>query len=145
MKLDLIMDHFRDPERSLLYLDGEDGMVPSGNKRRVMDEPKFLGRVFEGRFNETGNVNVQLILQKEDLKFLFELGKKAKEALKNGEEMPEGTGEYNGEYQIKLEIKQPRDKGKKPYMKLNTYKPGSGGGGKSQKVERMEEEDDMPF
>lgn len=140
-----IMDYFRDPIGGSLYLNKEGGMVPSGKTKKIMSNLQFFGRVFEGHFNEKGNTHVKLILQRDDIAKLVKLAKEAKEAVESGGEFPDGVGEYDGEWQIKLELKQPRDKNKKPYCTLDTYK----GGGSEKKKEAVkafpEEEDDLPF
>lgn len=116
------------------------------SKMSNQNDPVFIGRIFKGRFHDAESIHARMILTADDMKTLVNLAKAAKIAMDNAEDMPEGTGVYNGNWQIKLEIKQPRDKSKNPYCTLNTWKPDPGRQPAPAAANvSLESEDDMPF
>ncbi len=85
-----------------------------------MSDKQFIGRVFPGPFASQGT-DVKLILRGEDVAALISLGKAAKAAKQQGQPLPAGTKEYEGQIELAIRIRSSQNG--KLYAEIDTYVP----------------------
>jgi hypothetical protein len=124
----------------------EFNLITFENKLKHMDKEKqFVGRVFGGKFHDAESTHLKLLLTGEDLSALIKLGKEAKAAKESGQALPLGTQLYQGNVQIKLEIKSSQSGNL--FCEVDTYVKPEGQAAKAEKktVEAEVIDDDLPF